>query len=665
MISALVLGTLLSQERTVTFTHPCAHSSVVLEAFGKEIGETIKPSGSVNKDYFLVVFDDMPVEDAKEAIAKGLNATWMESEGVTYLTRTHKQELADETQFEETLDEAIRRTVNEAKAKLASFKPYTFDGLIAEKQKEKDGDRNSFMSYERGPLSRFQTRVSATMDVRFLSDLPEGTIYFTTDPELDHLPFPKAWSDALQLYREEAELWDRASEAVSPGDQDSSFRNLDSGVIDSCQIGIDKSSSVVAYSLQMTSGRAGMSTGLEDVRREWKFNGSSWHGFYEPAKFGADVPDELKGVWKERENGFGMRGMWFPRSRDRGELPQVLQSIYDDLVTNEPLAKLVSWPILTVAEKTGVNIVALLPDSMLSWPFGSSVSEGTQMPMVFSTFYGLIVGEFDKDRGCWLVRPLFPAQTRRARTDRTEFARFAKKVDKQKWIRLDDMAGYIRATGRRTFEKGWDDLLSESQFTTPGFPMFPMFAQNTHRATQIYSMLNSAQRRAAWSGGVELPVRSWSSKLLRLMNDVDWDSKKFVLPGAELNQYERPKGRLAEIVFRERLPAGTVMRVRVETTMGVFTSTDGKSGRATDLASYALQAQEDSPYKTNPESVTFGAAPSEQLTVEVFVPRAGTFALNESFQRVPFIDEFRKLDDLTGQFKQQIVSALKKSRGGI
>ena len=47
------------------------------------------------------------------------------------------------------------------------------------------------------------------------------------------------------------------------------------------------------------------------------------------------------------------------------------------------------------------------------------------------------------------------------------------------------------------------------------------------------------------------------------------------------------------------------------------------------------------------------------------MPRAGTFALNESFQRVPFIDEFRKLDDLTGQFKQQIVSALKKSRGGI
>ena len=75
MIS-VVLALLIAQGRTVTFTHPCAHSSVVLEAFGKEIGETIKIRGSLDKDYFLVRFDDMLVEDAKAAIAQTLNATW-------------------------------------------------------------------------------------------------------------------------------------------------------------------------------------------------------------------------------------------------------------------------------------------------------------------------------------------------------------------------------------------------------------------------------------------------------------------------------------------------------------------------------------------------------------------------------------------------------------
>ena len=63
MLAAIIFGTVLAQERTVTFTYPCAHSSVVLEAFGREIGEVIKPSGSVVKDYFLVRFEGMPVED--------------------------------------------------------------------------------------------------------------------------------------------------------------------------------------------------------------------------------------------------------------------------------------------------------------------------------------------------------------------------------------------------------------------------------------------------------------------------------------------------------------------------------------------------------------------------------------------------------------------------
>ena len=76
MLTAIVLGAIIAQARTVTFTHPCAHSSVVLEAFGKEIGETIKIRGSLDKDYFLVRFDDMLVEDAKAAIAQTLNATW-------------------------------------------------------------------------------------------------------------------------------------------------------------------------------------------------------------------------------------------------------------------------------------------------------------------------------------------------------------------------------------------------------------------------------------------------------------------------------------------------------------------------------------------------------------------------------------------------------------
>ncbi len=56
---------LIIQGQTVTFTHPCARADVVPEAFGKEIGETIKIGGSAGKDTFLVRFDDVLVEEAR------------------------------------------------------------------------------------------------------------------------------------------------------------------------------------------------------------------------------------------------------------------------------------------------------------------------------------------------------------------------------------------------------------------------------------------------------------------------------------------------------------------------------------------------------------------------------------------------------------------------
>ena len=78
MIVAAVLGALVAvQAKTVTFTHTCANSAVVLEALGEELGVRMEPSGSVNKDYFLLRFDDVPVQDALDRVAELLSARWV------------------------------------------------------------------------------------------------------------------------------------------------------------------------------------------------------------------------------------------------------------------------------------------------------------------------------------------------------------------------------------------------------------------------------------------------------------------------------------------------------------------------------------------------------------------------------------------------------------
>src|SRR5690349_21213682 len=101
MIAAAILAITIAKPQTVTFSHPCANAAVVLEALGKELGITIKPLASVNQDYFLVSFTDVPQEDAFAKIASTLNATWEDREGVKYLTRTHAQELEEERQERE------------------------------------------------------------------------------------------------------------------------------------------------------------------------------------------------------------------------------------------------------------------------------------------------------------------------------------------------------------------------------------------------------------------------------------------------------------------------------------------------------------------------------------------------------------------------------------
>ncbi|MCH7945432.1 MAG: hypothetical protein IIC73_05375, partial [Armatimonadetes bacterium] len=74
MLATLILSALVAQVPTVTFTHRCARAEVVVAALGAELGRKMKVSGSVKDDYFLVRFDETPVDLALERIAETLNA---------------------------------------------------------------------------------------------------------------------------------------------------------------------------------------------------------------------------------------------------------------------------------------------------------------------------------------------------------------------------------------------------------------------------------------------------------------------------------------------------------------------------------------------------------------------------------------------------------------
>ena len=211
MIVAALLGTVLLQERTVTFTHPCAHSSVVLEAFGKAIGETIKISGSVDKDYFLVRFDDMPVEDAKAAISSTLNATWSRRDGVTYLGRTLAQDRSDKLNRDKALRSAIVDEMKAARERIGNAGTLTIQSAVQAMEKVKAANDPWYRYMDKSdPGGRLADRILLTFTVDELMDMQVGSWTYSPTPGPTQFQMPPSWQRAVAVYKEEIVVWQQA-----------------------------------------------------------------------------------------------------------------------------------------------------------------------------------------------------------------------------------------------------------------------------------------------------------------------------------------------------------------------------------------------------------------------------------------------------------------------
>ena len=213
MISALALACITAaQPQTVTFTHPCAHSSVVLEALGQELNLTLKPSGSVNKDYFLLRFKDVPVKEAFNKIAVTLNATWTQKDDIYYLGRTRAQEISEKKAavaenaalIENWLAERDvegEYTVDRAKKLLADL------ALLVESGAANDPERYGSLSAlgDHAPLARCLYRLMRTIGVANLADVPKGEdVQYVLNPNASQRQLPRG--NALRLFEQENAL---------------------------------------------------------------------------------------------------------------------------------------------------------------------------------------------------------------------------------------------------------------------------------------------------------------------------------------------------------------------------------------------------------------------------------------------------------------------------
>ncbi len=666
MIAALLLLVATPQAATVTMTHPGAHSSVVLEAFGRQIGETIKPTGSVLRDYFLVRFDKMPVADAKAAIAKGLNATWLESGGVLYLTRTKAQELAEEQELYAAFKKSIEDSIKEEKDKEGKRKPYDLRVLI-ERLKLMPKEEYWDFDFPEPPSDRLHSRLIASLDPKELFQMPDGTVSYSTRPTSDERPLPKAWRDAYAKFVSDSAIWRDVIDAVF--DEEDERRNwffeYGGRLDETATFNVQKGGRDITIDMNFEWEDGGSSMGMGGIG----YSEESGTGFEEMLK-GVDAKvradEETLSIWKQPEEPsiFMDRGWGYSAEKlDPEKVPGLLERIVRDLEHNEPLSVLVSWPFIQLAEAKGENFVVLMPDSLAGWPFSTTITRETSLLEMFESWWIPLNAKHDSVLKCWYLVPGDRPAVRKSRVDRVAFGRLLRAVVARGWMGLNEIADFASVTGATEIGAGFSEFLSlaESE-VAPGY----YDSEPIDISTRIYAAIPASQRRAVWGGGVEIPVEQWPSKLRQVLLDNDWGESILEPEYETQEQFEAAYENAPTMtqLIKRGLPRGTTIHIvaKSEPTAWIQQGESQYESGMDDVGWHVISFEQD--LQNNTRIDAFAPSQREEVTVELRVPGVGKHAMSDSFAYTPFKHEYKPLDKLDPSFREAIKEAVRKAREG-
>lgn len=668
MVSALLLVASLPQ--TVTFSHPGAHSSVVLAAFGKAIGETVRPTGSVLRDYFLVRFDEMPVADAKAAIAKALNATWTVSGGVTYLTRTKAQENEEERQLDEAFREALEAAILEERKDDAERKPYDARAIIDLLRQVKPDEYPEFDMPE-DPSERLYSRLVASMELKDLLASPNGTVRYSSRPGRGDKPLPAAWRAAYEKFIEESAAWrDMLGSVFDEEDERRSWFSDYGGRLDEvATFELEIKARDVSLSVGFEWEDGGLSTSRGNIAYAYETN-SGLEDLIKGVHAMAKTDAETRSAWQEPDYGDGLSFQyWDSRVKvDPASIAAPLKRCISDLEGNEPLRTLVSWPFVQLAEAKGSNMVVLMPDSLVDWVFGSSLTEKTTLQELFQNWWLPLSASHDANVDCWYLYPSDRPGTRAQRTDRAAFGRMLRAVSRRGWRGIAETADFLSATGAKEVAAGFSNLLSLAECEQP--EAF-YSAETFGLAVQLYAALPAAVWRSTWGDGIELPVEQWPARLREVLLGHDFSDEQLspdIDPEGNLDpeEFEAAYRNLPKVadVLRRGLPRGTTMHVSAGSEETLWIER-GEYKQQTELESigwYILSGERD----TEGDSRVKALAPGQSETVkfQIRIPGVGTYDVADRFTYVPFASEYKPLDKLDPELRKTIEQSVKRAREG-
>ncbi len=676
-MTTLILAFALAQTKTVTFSHPCASSAVVLEALGKELGVQMKPSGSVMKDFIIVRFDQVPVEEAMKRLADGINATWTQSNGVNYLTRTALQENNEKRDAKAAAAKLIQDWLDKRKVE----GQVTIEGAtkliedVLPTLKANPGGNFDQQAYERqrelekgGPLSRYLTRILKEIGAQSLSDIEEGErVQYVIDPTPKQRKLPDG--EAFKQFTIENEIYKEALMRTGARERLNSEGSMYSSLIHPYMDYYGETKSTV-----LTVHRQ---RNMYSVRFEIVGHGSVQESIQPDREKPEGMPKELleqKGDYEptqiERELGnvakviFGGRGDSVPVSA-------AAVGVLSDPVTNEPLTVFGSKWLIDSSKAMGKNLVGVMSDDC----YLAGMFIVSQEKMGFGQFWTFLpqmgTGYNVKIEDKWLtLYPKGPIEVRENRLDREEWKRAIARGAPGRQATLEELASFAALS---------DDEMSVMIATLPavfmghGISMDQLQRDGNMQALRLFGRLTALQQKATRNGGAEMllsrlpvgPLRAVDS-LVNGQNAKIGQDRAVIGWGEPHQVYASGTDSDPLRLLPRGYPPASVVRVYAMKKDVVHQQRGTGYGRSEGVLPDTI-AQQMAYAEVWPESYQymlplFAMSSAEQLFIEFEFTNVGFMYHRMQVDFLPKDTVFKPLKDLPAGVRGEIEAALKKYR---
>lgn len=490
--------------KTVTYSTVAAPVARVVEEIGKAVGEPLAVS-QANRDAVLAVhLQDAPLPDVLSRIAKATSSVWRREPDGRYLLAKDAAAQAAETRLEQA---ARAEDLRKALAKM--MEPASPPGA-------QGGQQQPTVVPAMGPAAKAIVELARQLDLNVLASIPpDGRVVFATRPTRMQRPLGSNAGTVLSrmIQEQNAEAVRRQGETVDEATQKlldfaeslgvGGSRSQISGSPVKALLVATRMPFVGALNLQLKlydrEGAVVFRSTQMVNQQSLDFLSMFGGGSGAPATQGdasegpdADIEFSSHTQAMRQQAGGLMTGGGMPKFPPEVEERLARPDVYD------PLSYAESEALLAVAKHKKLNLIANLPDSLISplamlMPSGKVTVNGHLRNLKSNKEVVL-----DQADGWLVVSPAKPAEARSKRANRPALAKLIAAVRSKPIASLDDYASYA--------------AVAEPPMETPAAMMSLMvFAPNSMSAgitgmlnwdmLRLHGNLGAAQRRQLESGG--------------------------------------------------------------------------------------------------------------------------------------------------------------------